>query len=113
MVFFTLVMFATGIALLAVSPGSGSTLALAHKASFIIWFVLMSVHVLAYLPAALRWVLADLRGDGPPAVTARRGIRSVLVAASIMVGAALGVAGLAWATPWVSRSVDTKIEDRR
>ena len=57
----TLTLFGTGVALLAV-PHRGAVLGL-HKASFIVWFGAMTIHVLAYTARAARRVLADL-GDG-------------------------------------------------
>ncbi len=46
----TFVVFATGIWLLVVGPGSRSTPLLLHKVSFIVWVAFMGVHVLAHLP---------------------------------------------------------------
>jgi hypothetical protein len=42
--------FATGVALLAVGPGSSDTLRGLHKASFIAWVAFTSLHVLGHLP---------------------------------------------------------------
>jgi hypothetical protein len=53
----TLVVFASGVALLFAGPGSRGTLTPLHKASFIVWLVFTGLHVfghLAELPAALR-----------------------------------------------------------
>lgn len=50
----TVIVFATGVALLVVGPGQRSLLLLAHKASFILWLMVMSVHVLGHLPELLR-----------------------------------------------------------
>lgn len=45
----TLMLFGTGVALLALDQRHG-TIALLHKASFLVWFAATSVHVLAHLP---------------------------------------------------------------
>jgi hypothetical protein len=59
----TLVVFASGVALLFAGPGSRDTLLPIHKASFIVWIAFTSIHVLAHLPAMLR----SLRDDYRPA----------------------------------------------
>jgi hypothetical protein len=94
--------FASGIGLLAVRPGRGSVLLFAHKASFVLWFAVATVHVLAYVTPALRWSLADLVGHGPAQVVATRTARRLVLGASLLVGVALGLAGLAWAHPWMT-----------
>ena len=50
----TVVVFASGVALLFAGPGSRATLLPVHKISFIIWLVFTGLHVLAHL--------GDLRG---------------------------------------------------
>ncbi len=96
----TLGVFGTGVALLAVKPGTGSTLVTLHKASFILWFGLTTIHVLAYLQRAAVRTAADLSGQGPAAVVARRRWRLGVLGASLLVGVVLGVAGLGWIHPW-------------
>ncbi|HVM66732.1 MAG TPA: hypothetical protein VMU14_17825, partial [Acidimicrobiales bacterium] len=98
----TVLVFASGIALLAVHPGHGSLLLLLHKASFIIWFGATTVHVLAYLGPALQRSLADLDGRGPARVLASRWWRAVVLVGSVVVGFLVAVPGLAWAHPWAS-----------
>ncbi|MGA2162872.1 MAG: hypothetical protein ABSH36_00205 [Solirubrobacteraceae bacterium] len=46
----TVVVFASGVALLLLGPGSRSTLLLVHKASFFVWLAATAVHVLGHLP---------------------------------------------------------------
>jgi len=53
--------FGTGVALAFAGPGNGPWLFL-HKASFAVWFCVMTVHVLAYLPRLPRLLTAELRG---------------------------------------------------
>lgn len=47
----TLTVFISGVVLLFKGPRDRSTWLLVHKASFIVWLVFMSIHVLAHLPA--------------------------------------------------------------
>ena len=75
----TLVLFATGTALLALGETEGTVVGL-HKASFIVWVAATSVHVLAHarrLPGLLR-----LRAPG-------HGIRLTLVTGAVVTGLAL------------------------
>lgn len=98
----TVAVFASGIGLLAARPGRGSTLLVVHKASFVLWFGVMTIHVLAYLAPAVRWCLADLTGRGPATVLASRRSRQLLVAASLIAGFAVAVPGMGWAHRWVT-----------
>jgi len=53
----TVVVFATGVALLFAGPGSRGTLTPLHKGSFVVWIAFTGLHVLGHLaelPAALR-----------------------------------------------------------
>lgn len=96
----TLAVFGTGVALLAVTPGRGSTLVTLHKVSFIVWFGLTAIHVLAYLPRAAVRTAADLAGRGPAAVLEHRIWRLAGLGLSLAVGLGLGIAGLSWIQPW-------------
>ena len=50
----TLVVFASGVALLLVGPSSRESLLPVHKVSFIVWLALTSLHVLGHLPELAR-----------------------------------------------------------
>lgn len=47
----TAVVFASGIVLLFEGPRNRATMLLIHKVSFILWLVLIGLHILAHLPA--------------------------------------------------------------
>lgn len=98
----TIAVFGSGIGLLLVKPASEAPLVAVHKASFVLWFVVMTVHVLAYAPRAARRALADLARRGPADVIANRPVRLLVVATSLAAGVALGVAGIGWIHPWAS-----------
>lgn len=55
----TLVVFASGVALLFAGPSSRDTLLPIHKVSFFVWIAFTSIHVLAHLPTMLRSLGAD------------------------------------------------------
>ncbi len=46
----TVVVFASGVALLLLGPGSRSSLLLVHKASFFVWLAATALHVVGHLP---------------------------------------------------------------
>jgi hypothetical protein len=53
-VFFTVAVFATGVALLVLGPTARQPLVLLHKVSFFAWLAVMALHVLGHLPEILR-----------------------------------------------------------
>lgn len=55
----TLVVFASGVALLLLGPSSRSSLLLLHKVSFFVWIGLFALHVLGHLPELQRVFLPD------------------------------------------------------
>lgn len=98
----TLTVIGTGIALIVAGPDHRSDLLVLHKITFIAWFGLMTVHVLAYVLPALRWAGADLANVGSPRVLAGRRARALVVATSVIAGALLAVVGLHWGHPWLA-----------
>jgi len=54
LVFFTLAVFATGVALLVLGPSARQPLVLLHKASFFAWIAVVVLHVLGHLPEIMR-----------------------------------------------------------
>jgi hypothetical protein len=77
----TVVLFATGVVLLAVDRTQGAIVGL-HKASFVVWFVATSVHVLTRLPKLAGIVRGRLPGTA---------IRLGLAGASVLAGVALAM----------------------
>jgi len=110
LVIFTGAVLLTGVALLVVGPeGSRQVLGL-HKASFIIWFALMALHVLGHLKDALVLSARDWwprAGHSRPKVPAPRGKgrRGGLVVVSLVAGVVLAVALLPVASPWANRPI--------
>ncbi len=98
----TLALFVTGVLLLIDGPGNHS-LKFLHKASFILWFALMAVHVLAHLLEVPKLALPDWRrSGGREAALAGSGLRLTLLATSMLAGLALALATISLATPWLS-----------
>ena len=98
----TVAVFATGVALLVVGPAGGIVVGL-HKASFVVWFVVTAIHVLAHVRSLPRLVAADWRRRPVPRENAVPGTawRRLLLAGSIVAGAILAIATVRYAQPWV------------
>jgi len=97
----TLALFGTGVALLVDGPPS-NTLLFAHKASFIAWVALMTLHVLGHLLEVPSLASADWRRAGPPeARLAGAGLRTLSLATAILAGVAVAVLTFSAAQPWL------------
>jgi hypothetical protein len=89
-VLLTVVLFASGVALLFAGLGLRSTLLTIHQASFILWFAAMTVHVIGHVretaqlaPRDFYWrSRAHVKGAGP---------RQWSLAASLILGVLLAV----------------------
>ena len=98
LVVMTIGVFATGIWLLALEHKSDQVLLL-HKVTFIIWGVVFAIHFLVYAPRALKSVRRDwgsIRDHPVPG----SGLRGLLVAASLGVGAALAISLISSISGW-------------
>ncbi|MGE5283097.1 MAG: hypothetical protein ACM3N0_12420 [Chloroflexota bacterium] len=102
----TVALFATGVALAIAGPDGSGPLKFLHKASFVAWFGLMTIHVLGHLLELPSLALPDWRrGAGREAALAGSGLRIVLLAGSIAAGFALALATISLAGPWLSVSL--------
>jgi hypothetical protein len=90
----TVGLFGTGVLLVALHPQRGPLLGL-HKASFIVWFGAMSVHVLGHVLKVPALARADL-GAGVPGARLRR----FLVAGAIVAGLIVAIGLLPEAHAW-------------
>jgi hypothetical protein len=93
----TVSVLVTGVA--AVLHRDSHWLSFAHKASFVIWFGAMTLHVLGHVLETPRLALADWRrGERrrAPGAIGRLG----LLAAAVAVGIPLAIASLGWAHHW-------------
>ena len=109
-------MFGTGIVLAVAGPVGRQPWLFLHKASFVIWFCAMTVHVLAYLPRLPRLLAAESRGAAGhsaqgargrrrwpvpgAAVLGGRGVRLSLLAASLVAGLVIAMLTVHLAGPW-------------
>ena len=107
--------FGTGIALAVAGPAGRQPWLFLHKASFVIWFCAMTIHVLAYLPRLPRLLASEARGTAAgeteslpspgygghgPAALGGRGLRLALLVASLVAGLVIAVLTVHLAVPW-------------
>jgi hypothetical protein len=105
----TLVVFASGVALLLAGPSSRGTLLPIHKLSFLVWVAFMAVHVLAHLPSVLTSVNADYvhparrhsAGAWPSDGNGRAG-RVLSLGSALVLGLVLAVLVIPQFGPWLS-----------
>ena len=100
----SLLLVGTGIGLLAVRPADPGLLLTAHKASFAIWFAVMTLHVLGHLKVAAVTAWRELRGLAGGPVPRGRGLRLTLVALALVLGVATATVLLPTASPWTTRT---------
>jgi hypothetical protein len=89
-VLLTFSLFASGIALLFAGPGLRHDLLFLHKASFVLWFGVMTVHVLGHVLDTARLAPSDFYRRTRRQVEGA-GARQWALAASLVLGAVLGV----------------------
>ncbi|HKS92765.1 MAG TPA: hypothetical protein VJQ83_12605 [Tepidiformaceae bacterium] len=96
----TLVVFGTGVALLAVGPHNSGQLVFVHRVSFFVWFGVMTVHVLAYV-----WrIPGDAKADWRKAPDAPwRRVRLGINLGGLAAGAIAAALVLPAAQPWLTR----------
>ena len=112
--------FGTGVMLAVVGPSGRQPWLLFHKATFILWFAAMAIHVLAYIPRLPRLLYAEGRGavfrqegspghaaSGRPAARAAqilggRGVRLSLLAGSLAAGLVIALLTVHLAGAWES-----------
>jgi hypothetical protein len=89
----------TGVMLAVAGPGNGQWLFL-HKATFVLWFGVMTIHILVYAPRLPRLLLGGPPGGRAAAALAGRGTRWLLLAAALACGLVIAMATLHLAAPW-------------
>jgi hypothetical protein len=105
LVLVTLVLLASGIVLMMVDPGHPGPWLVLHKASFVIWIGLASIHVAFYVWRVPGLMGADVRRRPGPASTDDDvpgcRTRMMLTVAGLAAGALAGALVTPLAQPWV------------
>jgi hypothetical protein len=98
----TVVVFASGVALLLAGPSSRGALLPIHKASFIVWIAVTAVHVLAHMPSLPRALRADYGRDALPAdLPGGRNGRALALAGALALGIVLAILAAPQFAPWL------------
>jgi len=97
----TVVVLASGVALLLAGPAWQRSLLLLHKASFVLWFGAMTIHILGHVAdtaslAPRDWMRRTRREVGGA------GLRLWTIASSLVVGVLLGVLFVGRVGPWLA-----------
>lgn len=104
--------FGSGVMLAILGPASRGQWLFIHKATFILWFCAMAVHVVAYAPRLPRLLAAEARGVADPeddgrryarraaAALGGRGTRLALLIASLLAGLVIAVLTVHLAGAW-------------
>jgi hypothetical protein len=100
----TAAVLATGIVLALIGPDRGPWLFL-HKASFVLWFAITSLHVLVYVWRVPRLVVGDLIPRA--AALTGRSLRLIAVVLALAAGVGLAAAVAHDAGPWTHRADDS------
>ena len=115
----TACVFGSGVMLAFIGPSGRQPWLMVHKATFILWFFAMAIHVLAYVPRLPRLLSAEARGVALPADDSRghangrptsraaqiiggRGVRLSLLVASLVVGLLIALLTVHLAGAWES-----------
>ena len=95
----TIAVLGTGVALLWAPSGWRHTMLFLHKATFVVWFSAMTVHVLGHLADTYRLAPRDWTSKAAyvPGVWLRR----ATLVATLVAGAGLGLLGLGQVNTWV------------
>jgi hypothetical protein len=98
----TVIVMASGVALLLVGPGSRGALLPIHKASFIVWIAFTALHVLAHLPDTWNGLTAEY---GSPTrsgqAAAGRAGRTLSLASALVLGTVIAILVIPQFSPWL------------
>ncbi len=96
----SLAVLGTGVMLAVVGPGHGGSWLFLHKASFVLWFGAMTIHVLSYAPKLPRLLSARQPDNGQP-VPGGPG-RWLALSAALAVGVGVAVLTMHLSASWSS-----------
>jgi hypothetical protein len=96
----TVIVFASGVALLFIGPSSRSALLPVHKVSFIAWLVFTGLHVLGHLPGLGTLLRADYGGMGGGELNGRAG-RTLALSGALVAGVVVAILAVPEFAPWL------------
>ena len=98
----TLTVLGTGIGLIYTGLDHSEPLLTLHKASFIAWVALMTIHVLGHLAHAVTASWHDLKPDPGDTAAEHRAIRTGILVIALIAGVATATALMPSATAWTN-----------
>jgi hypothetical protein len=101
-VLMTVALLGTGVWLVVVGPDHTGLVLFAHKAAFVLWFGLMTIHVLGHVRETVILAARDMRRESRARRVPGRGLRAGAVALALVAGVALGAVVTPLATAWTS-----------
>ncbi len=104
----TIVLFASGIAMVLMPASFRNQLLFLHKSSFVLWFGAMTIHVLAHVLETSRLAPADIARRSREQVRGA-GARLWTVAGSLVVGVFLGIVMLPTVGHWLVLVAPTRV----
>jgi len=105
LVLLTVLVFASGVALVISGTRNGNPFLAIHKVSFVLWLIVAAIHILYYLariPRVLRAEVVPSRRRRRSA--ANRGLRFAALAGALVVGVGLGFAFIPFAHTWEQKN---------
>jgi hypothetical protein len=99
----TVVVFASGVALLLAGPSSRGSLLLIHKASFFVWIAVMAIHVLAHVSEIPRALMTrhEIHPELDHYGTGRAG-RALSLSGALVAGLVLAILYIPQFSPWLN-----------
>ena len=102
----SLAVLGTGIGLIYAGPQHREPLLTLHQGSFIVWLVVMTVHVLGHVFEASRTTWRELRDPKIEPAARHRRWRTAAIAMSLVLGVGLATALLPSAHSWTSGNLE-------
>lgn len=99
----TLAVLGTGIGLIVVGPNRSDLLLTLHQGSFIVWIVLMTIHVLGHLREAATESWRDLRPVHGDSASKHRAARGGVIVIALVLGVGAAAALMPSASAWTNR----------
>jgi len=99
LVLLTVLVLASGVALVISGTRNGNPFLFIHKASFILWLIVAAIHILYYVLRVPRIIGAEVRPPRRRSV-ANRGWRFAALAGALVAGVGLGFAFIPYAHTW-------------
>ncbi|HEX4186497.1 MAG TPA: hypothetical protein VHY83_01245 [Solirubrobacteraceae bacterium] len=100
----TLIVFATGVALLFAGPSTRDELLPIHKITFFFWLAFIGLHVLLHLPSILPALRSDYGRDRVTSDVTGRSGRMLALGGALVGGAVLAILVIPEFAPWVHAS---------